>query len=47
VLADARAGYVSVEAAQRNYGVVIHQQGRRYEIDFPATESLRKQSGTR
>ena len=47
VLADAHAGYVSVEAAQRDYGVVIHQQGRRYEIDFPATESLRKRGGMR
>ncbi len=47
VLADARAGYVSVDAAQRDYGVVIHQRGRRYEIDFPATERLRKRGSMR
>jgi N-methylhydantoinase B len=28
VLADVRSGYVSLEAARRDYGVVIHQQGR-------------------
>jgi N-methylhydantoinase B len=44
VLDDARAGYVSLEAAQRDYGVVIRQQGRRYEIDLPETAALRKQT---
>jgi N-methylhydantoinase B len=42
VLADVRAGYVSLEAAQRDYGVVIDQQGRQFRIDVAATEQLRK-----
>jgi N-methylhydantoinase B len=41
VLADVRSGYVSLEAAQRDYGVVIHQHGRRFEIDVNATAELR------
>jgi len=44
VLDDVRAGYVSLEAARRDYGVVIRQQGRRYEIDLSATTELRKQT---
>ena len=43
VLADVRSGYVSLEAARREYGVVIHQDGRRFELDHKATEELRQQ----
>jgi N-methylhydantoinase B len=42
VLADVRSGYVSLEAARRDYGVVIHRHGRRFEIDLKATEELRR-----
>ena len=42
VLADVRSGYVSLEAAQRDYGVVIHQQGRRFALDVEATATLRQ-----
>ena len=42
VLADVRAGYVSLEAAARDHGVVIHQHGRRFELDVKATEELRE-----
>jgi N-methylhydantoinase B len=42
VLADVRSGYVSVEAARRDYGVVIQQWGRRFELDRQATEELRR-----
>jgi N-methylhydantoinase B len=42
VLADVRSGYVSREAAQRDYGVVIHQQGRRFSLDVEATSALRQ-----
>jgi N-methylhydantoinase B len=41
VLADVRSGYVSVEAAEREYGVVIRQAGRRFELDVAATNALR------
>ena len=44
VLDDVRAGYVSLEAARRDYGVAIHRHGRHYEIDLPATTELRKQT---
>jgi N-methylhydantoinase B len=44
VLADVRSGYVSLEAARRDYGVVVHQTGRRYELDSQATQNLREQS---
>ncbi|MDH3443711.1 MAG: hydantoinase B/oxoprolinase family protein [Deltaproteobacteria bacterium] len=44
VLADVRSGYVSLEAARRDYGVVILQEGRRYKIDLAATEILRSQA---
>ncbi len=42
VLADVRAGYVSVAAAERYYGVVLtsNDQGD-FEVDARATESLR------
>jgi N-methylhydantoinase B len=42
VLADVRAGYVSLEAARRDYGVVIHRKGRRFELDREATQELRQ-----
>jgi N-methylhydantoinase B len=42
VVADVRAGYVSIEAAKRDYGVVINQTGRRFELDAGATAELRK-----
>jgi N-methylhydantoinase B len=42
VLADVRAGYVSLEAARRDYGVIIHQEGRHFRIDSAATAELRK-----
>jgi N-methylhydantoinase B len=42
VLADVRAGYVSLEAARRDYGVVIEQRGRRFELDHEATSALRR-----
>ena len=42
VLADVRSGYVSLEAARRDYGVVIRQQGRRFELDIEATAELRR-----
>jgi N-methylhydantoinase B len=42
VLADVRAGYVSLQAAERDYGVVIRQQGRRFALDIEATEALRQ-----
>jgi N-methylhydantoinase B len=45
VLADVRSGYVSLEAAQRDYGVVIHQDGRKFELDLVATRELREGRG--
>ncbi|HEX9454635.1 MAG TPA: hydantoinase B/oxoprolinase family protein [Candidatus Binatia bacterium] len=42
VLADVRSGYVSLEAARRDYGVVISQVGRRFELDGEATADLRR-----
>ena len=42
VRADVRAGYVSVEAARRDYGVVIRQEGRKFVIDLDATRQLRQ-----
>jgi N-methylhydantoinase B len=44
VLADVRAGYISSDAAKRDYGVVIHRHGRHYEINLPATNELRKRA---
>src|SRR5262249_50342547 len=41
VLADVRSGYVSLESARRDYGVIIYQQGRRFELDVEATKALR------
>ncbi|HXV84168.1 MAG TPA: hydantoinase B/oxoprolinase family protein [Candidatus Binatia bacterium] len=42
VLADVRSGYVTLAAARRDYDVVIHQQGRRFELDAEATMKLRQ-----
>ena len=42
VLADVRAGYVSRESAERDYGVVIRQNGRRFTLDIEATAKLRE-----
>jgi N-methylhydantoinase B len=42
VLADVRSGYVSLEAARRDYGVVIQQFGRKFELDVAATQRLRQ-----
>jgi N-methylhydantoinase B len=44
VLADVRSGYVSLEAAERDYGVVIRQNNRHFQIDLVATEKMRRQS---
>jgi N-methylhydantoinase B len=43
VLADVHSGYVSLEAARRDYGVVIQQQGRRFDLDVEATTEIREQ----
>jgi len=42
VLADVRSGYVSLEAARCDYGVVIRQSGRKFELDVEATLQLRQ-----
>jgi N-methylhydantoinase B len=47
VLADVRSGYVSVEAAERDYGVVIRPAGpygRELTLDLEATVALRTHS---
>jgi N-methylhydantoinase B len=41
VLADVRSGYVSLESAERDYGVVIRQSRRRFVLDAEATERRR------
>jgi N-methylhydantoinase B len=43
VLADVREGTVSVEAAAREYGVVLRQSGRSWTIDPEGTQSQRAQ----
>ena len=43
VLSDVRNEYVSVEAAGRDYGVVIRRSGRRCELDERATDDLRRE----
>jgi len=45
VLADVRSEYVSLEAARTDYGVVIVQRGRRFQLDHAATSELRAQLG--
>jgi N-methylhydantoinase B len=42
VLADVRSGYVSLEAARRDYGVAIRQSGRKFKLDVAATQRLRQ-----
>ena len=42
VLADVRSGYVSIDAARRDYGVAVRQAGRTYELDDAATDQLRR-----
>jgi N-methylhydantoinase B len=42
VLVDVRAGYVSLDSAEHDYGVVIHQHDRRYTLDIKATAKLRE-----
>jgi N-methylhydantoinase B len=42
VLADVQSGYVSLEGAQRDYGVVIHRNGRKFALDVEATNRLRQ-----
>jgi len=44
VLADVISGYVSVEAARREYGVVVVKSARRFELDMAATAELRQPS---
>jgi hypothetical protein len=47
VLEDVRLGYVSLETARRDYGVVIHQNGRSFVLDLAATIELRRQTANR
>jgi len=42
VLDDVRSGYVSLEAARRDYGVAIRPSGRKFELDVEATRELRR-----
>ena len=42
VLRDVTSGYVSVEAARRDYGVAINAVGRHFVLDVAATEALRR-----
>jgi len=41
VLQDVRAGYVSIEAAARDYKVILRQRGRAIELDEEATRAAR------
>jgi N-methylhydantoinase B len=41
VVADVNEGYVSVEAARRDFKVAVARQGRGYVLDEPATHNLR------
>ena len=43
VLRDVTSGYVSVEAARRDYGVVINALGCHFALDIEATEALRRE----
>ena len=43
VLCDVREGIVSVEAAERDYGVVLTRSGRTWTIDQVATQARRAQ----
>ena len=42
VLDDVRSGYVSLEAARRDYGVAIRQNGRKFELDIEGTREVRR-----
>jgi N-methylhydantoinase B len=44
ILADVRSEYLSLEAARRDYGVVIRKHGRSFELDLAATAELRGQN---
>jgi N-methylhydantoinase B len=41
VLADVREGYVSLEAAERDYGVVLKREGADFTVDAAATQARR------
>jgi N-methylhydantoinase B len=41
VLADVCSGYVSIESAERDYGVMVRAIGRSYEVNADATAALR------
>ena len=41
VLTDVNEGYVSFEAARRDFGVALVRAGRRYRLDTAATAKLR------
>ena len=41
MLADVRDGNVSLEAAERDYGVVIRREGATFTIDQAATNAKR------
>jgi N-methylhydantoinase B len=43
VLRDITSGYVSVEAARRDYGVMIKALGRHFTLDVEATEARRRE----
>jgi N-methylhydantoinase B len=43
VVADVNEGYVSLEAAGRDYGIALRRNGKRYELDAAATARLRKE----
>jgi len=45
VMADVNEGYVSVAAAERDYGVALEAEGRRYRLDEERTSSLRAKHG--
>jgi N-methylhydantoinase B/oxoprolinase/acetone carboxylase alpha subunit len=46
VLADVREGFVSAEAAARDYGVVVRHEGAAWTIDQVATDQRRAESKT-
>ena len=41
VLADVREGYLSAEAAARDYGVVLQREGSNFVVDAAATQARR------
>ena len=47
VVADVNEGYVTAEAAERDYGVALVRDGRRYTIDAAGTEELRASAAKR